>query len=206
MKTAILSLCALTLSAQTLTLTAPSPSVMQGMATTVTVTLAGASGANLTGLEWSLNSTGAIGTPVISAAANAAGKGIQCAAPTCVLIGLNAANVLSDNALTDGAMASYPLTVPLATPLGPLPLSLTSVLGVNASQLAAPVTAGAPAGILVVSRCDANGDGKTDINDVQAVVNAMLGKASCTLPNGACTLGTLEAVLQAALGTKACTL
>jgi hypothetical protein len=48
--------------------------------------------------------------------------------------------------------------------------------------------------------CDVNGDGVTNVADVQLEVNMALGINSCTNPSGVCTVVSVQRVVNAALG------
>jgi hypothetical protein len=50
------------------------------------------------------------------------------------------------------------------------------------------------------SPCDVNGDGATNVADVQLEVNMALGISSCTNPGGTCTVVSVQRVVNAALG------
>jgi hypothetical protein len=50
------------------------------------------------------------------------------------------------------------------------------------------------------SPCDVNGDGMTNVADVQLEVNMALGIGPCTNPSGACTVASVQRVVNAALG------
>ena len=50
------------------------------------------------------------------------------------------------------------------------------------------------------SPCDINGDGSTNVVDVQAEVNMALGIAACTNASGTCTIVSVQRVVNAALG------
>jgi hypothetical protein len=51
-----------------------------------------------------------------------------------------------------------------------------------------------------ISPCDVNGDGVTNVADVQLEVNMALGISSCTNPGGTCTVVSVQRVVNAALG------
>jgi hypothetical protein len=50
------------------------------------------------------------------------------------------------------------------------------------------------------SACDVNGDGSTNVADVQLEVNMALGISTCTNPSGACSVVSVQRVVNAALG------
>src|SRR5882724_3164943 len=50
------------------------------------------------------------------------------------------------------------------------------------------------------SPCDVNGDGVTNVSDVQIEVNMALGIGSCTNPSGICNVTSVQRVVNAALG------
>jgi hypothetical protein len=51
-----------------------------------------------------------------------------------------------------------------------------------------------------LSPCDVNGDGTTNVADVQLEVNMALGISPCTNPSGTCTVVSVQRVVNAALG------
>jgi hypothetical protein len=61
-----------------------------------------------------------------------------------------------------------------------------------------PAIAGAP--LPSLSPCDVNGDGMTNVADVQLEVNMALGISPCTNPSGVCTVVSVQRVVNAALG------
>ena len=50
------------------------------------------------------------------------------------------------------------------------------------------------------SPCDVNGDGATNVADVQLEVNMALGISPCTNPSGTCTVASVQRVVNVALG------
>jgi hypothetical protein len=51
-----------------------------------------------------------------------------------------------------------------------------------------------------LSPCDVNGDGVTNVADVQLEVNMALGISPCSNPSGTCTVASVQRVVNAALG------
>jgi len=174
MKLAILfSLTALALSAQPAINFAGTP-VKAGTPATITATLAGSSGANITALEFFVNlPAGVTAVSATPGIALGSGKQLTCQMTTgttifgCVVWG-------GISVLSDGGMASITFT----SPTGPVSVAPTGLLGANAAADSPGVTiaAGPPIGI-VTSPCDVNGDGKTDNTDVIAVITQALGAA-----------------------------
>jgi len=51
-----------------------------------------------------------------------------------------------------------------------------------------------------LSPCDVNGDGSTNIQDVQLETNMALKTIACTNPSGTCTVTSVQRVVNAVLG------
>jgi hypothetical protein len=75
-------------------------------------------------------------------------------------------------------------------------LSARQALGTKLHQLA--LAGGLPPP--TISPCDVNGDGMTNVADVQLEVNMALGIGPCTNPSGTCTVASVQRVVNAALG------
>lgn len=189
----------------TLTLTGPA-SALPGQAVTLTLTLAGTAGLNLSGFQFSLPPGSVLASPAVSPAGAAIGKGAYCGPAGCLDVGLSTATppVVSNNPLSDGAALSVQLTIGTAAAPGVLALPLSGLLGASTAGVAIPITSGPAYSIRVLSKCDANGDGVTDFKDVQSVVAALNAGSGCPLAGG-CTVVSLVTVLLAALG-GACSL
>lgn len=176
-------------------------------AAAVNVSLTGSAGLNIAALQLTLTlppGTSVVATP--GAASTAAQKTFTCGPPasgtnsvTCVAAGLNT-NAYADGDVADLALTFAPNgTVPAAyavVPSGPLSASLAAAV--------VATTTGAVVGIPVVNPCDITGDGKVDINDVQAQVVQVIGASACTtgdlVGQGKCDIVSTERVIDAALG------
>lgn len=193
--------------AQTLTLTGPA-STQPGQTVPLTLTLAGATGKNISGLQWStVPPTGLTVSSVTSGSMlGPVGKAVYCSANNqiCLAIGLSSTNVITNNPATDGTVASIQVAVATNAPTGATPIPLSGLFAADTGALNVAITSGAPYSILILSKCDANGDGTVDYKDVQAVLNGIFTPAACPLTGG-CTLQSLVAVLRAANGS-ACSL
>lgn len=184
-----------------LTVTGPA-NVQPGQTVTLNVSLAGSAGQNISGLQWTATpaSGGSLASTTLGAAGTATGKGLYCSTnnQTCVEPGLSSSNVITNQPMADGVVATVSLAVaPTAT--GTIQVPLTGLFGVSTTGLNVAMTGGAAYAIAVLSKCDANQDGKTDFADAVLVINALTGRGTCPL-SGGCTLMTLFSVLTAASG------
>jgi len=193
--------------AQTLTVTGP-PTAAPGSTFQIQINLAGTTGQNLADLEWSLPTGNGVtySAPTVTPGGAAAGKGVFCTTDnsTCVVVGLNqAANTVSNNAVSDGGLAVLSVTMP-ASITAPVPFTVSNLVGASTLGAAVPIIPGTLYTIPVPNKCDVNGDGKVDGLDVGIMLNALLGKGAC--PAGlTCNFASLIKVLIAATG-GACTL
>lgn len=84
-----------------------------------------------------------------------------------------------------------------------LNFGLSGTLGASLVGDAITVGAVAPFGFAVTSPCDWNGDGSTDVLDVQGVITAALAGGACTADldgDGKCTVIDVVRVTLAVLG------
>jgi hypothetical protein len=205
---AALAVLSCTLHAQpVLTVTGPS-SVSPGKATSLTFTLSGTSAANLAGIQWTITPQNGLtfGTPNASEQATAAGKGIYCSATTGICVFITPANaaptVLTNSTLTDGVVATLPVTFTSA-PSGTVSFPLTGLIAVSSAGSSTPINPGTPYSITVTSNCDYNGDGVVNYLDISAMISAIIGQTTCSASFAAgCSLTSVEAVIQAALGSS----
>jgi len=214
MKVLLLAILPAFLCAQTsLTLTGPAKTYPGGPPVTLTLTLAGSSGQNLAGLEWTLTApTGATLSNVTQGAASASATKTPYCNPAdtlCLLTGLSSTTppVITNAVYTDGVVASIELTFPSGTPIGPASIPLTGLLGASLSATSVSISSGPAYSINVTyNPCDVNQDGSVNYSDAELIVQAIIGSASCPATFSAgCSLDSLQAVLTAASG-GACSL
>lgn len=167
------------LSAQTsLTLTAPAAAVRPGQQVTVTLNLVGSTPA-AAGIVYFVNSPAGWtpGAITIGAAGTAASKQIKCSAVTsprgCAIYNL------SNNLIGAGILASIPYTVPATATPGQAQISLSSVTAASANASPVNITA-AVLNLNVLSRFDLNGDGSVNDQDMQPVLDQIIGTSSCS--------------------------
>lgn len=191
----------------TLTLNGPATVTQGTTSIPVSINLAGASGFNVTALQWTVGPPGtSITAPTPSPTATIAGKGAYCnvANSTCILLGLSSTNVVTNNPLVDGVIANITITIP-ANATGTLRFGLVGLLATNTSGAAVAISDGPDYSVTITgstptfSKCDVNQDGQINGIDVLTVVNAAMGKAACpaTLTAG-CSYGTAIVVHLAA--------
>lgn len=206
-RTLLLSLAfaAIGLAQTTLTLTGPA-SATAGASVPLTLSIAGTSGQNVSGIQWSIvGPTGlSVTSATITASPAALGKGLYCSAnnAVCLEIGDSSTSALSNNPWTaDGTIATFQVAVALNTPLGATTVPLSGLFAVSTTGSAITMTSGTAYTLTILqSHCDFNGDGKVDSTDVLAAINAVLGRASCPSILASCSLLTIWDVLQAANG------
>jgi hypothetical protein len=162
---------------QTLTLTGPA-TLRPGAIVPVVLTLANPP-ANLAALQWTLTLPCGTVTAVAGAASNLAGKTLYCNASstTCLTAGIGT------NLYATGAVATYSWTVPAFAVPGRVAISLAGLVGATLAGDNAPLT-GAEYNTLILARTDLNGDGKTDILDLQIMIQEILGGPAVNDQNG----------------------
>jgi hypothetical protein len=199
---ALFALTAIAAFSQQIALT--SAPVRPGATATITVTLSGSSG--VAAIQWFLPAQSGMAATV-GPATTAAGKSLACQVATvpslngvygCIVAG-------GANALSDGVLA----TITLPAPSSPVPLPLTSLLGVNAAgdSPGIPIASGTPLVLASLSRCDVNGDGRTDLLDIRNVIDQIEGVMPPSTDlngDGKTTLVDLQRVINAAVDGGTC--
>ena len=102
-------------------------------------------------------------------AANTAGKSITCNTTSgmCLEVGVNTGT------FSNGVVAVGTFVVPKQATAGPYSIALSNTLGANLAGSAVPITAG-PSASFTVGTFDLNGDGATDVLDLQLLINQIL--------------------------------
>lgn len=173
---AAILLLAFTLSGQTLNLSGPA-TVRPGQTVTMNVSLAAPS-VDLAAMQWSIalpsgyTATGA----TAGAASTAAGKALYCntASTNCLTVGVNS------SVYGAGVVVSYSIVVPAIAPPGTASVSmpgaapLIGVLGATLAGGSSPLTVGTAWTFQVLAPTDLNGDGKTDLLDLQILIQQIL--------------------------------
>jgi hypothetical protein len=154
---------------QTLTLTGPATA---RPGTVVAASLALTSPpASLAALQWSVTlPAGYTATAVAGAASVTAAKTLYCnpASTTCLTVGIN------NNVYAAGVAAVYSLTIPATAAPGPVSVPLSGLVGASLAGGNAPLTAGTAYSVLILAPTDLNGDGKTDVQDLQIMIQRIL--------------------------------
>jgi len=188
---AILLLLCASLSAQTLTLVGPL-TMRPGNTYGINVMLANPP-ADLAALQWSVALPAGYPASVWKCAnggaSAAAAKDLYCnsAATTCLTVGINS------NIYTAGVVAIYSLAVPAATTPGPIAIPLSGLVGATLAGDAASLTSGVLYNPVVLAPTDLNGDGKTDVQDLQIMIQRILE------PGALATVQDAQIVARAAL-------
>ncbi len=154
------------------TLTLSGPAAARNCATiTINVNLS-APGPDLAALQWSVGlPLGITPTAVAGPASVAAGKLIYCGTnSTCLLVGVNT-NVYP---AAGGVVASYQLVIPGQVPPGPLAIPLSGLVAASLAGDNVPLVSGPTYTVNVLARTDLNGDGKTDVQDLQILIQEIL--------------------------------
>lgn len=209
MKRTLLALlaCAAAGSAQQLTLSlsgAPGQ-IRPGTTVTIQAQLSGVGASSLAAWQAAVRSSaGGDWTVTAGPASTAAAKSLASAAQTsgdfmALAYGLNS------NIYADGAVAVFSLAIPANATPGTVTIQTSNVLGASLAGDAVPLTANTLSFVLAspLSRCDINGDGSTNVQDVSAMVSQVLGLAACSSDlnaDGRCTVVDLSRVISAALG------
>jgi hypothetical protein len=171
MKKLLLSaLFSLPLWAQSATLTLSCPNnVHAGSTLSCSVALSG--GSLPAGLQWTLATSSPVGAVVVTPAAAVASaqKNFLCnAANMCLLTGINA------NQIADGALATLSIPIPAGSGSRQMTLNLSATIGASLLGTALSATANPPVSVSVSSGCDINGDGQINDADVTAQQNGLL--------------------------------
>jgi len=198
MRLAIVPLFSALLAGQTLTLTGPA-TARPGQTIALNLTLSAPS-ENLAALQWTTAvPSGLTFTASAGAASNAAAKTLYCGMPTsqtCLTVGINS------NLYTVGVVATYQVTVPANALPGNVGIPLTGLVGAKLDGTAAVIVAGTPYFFGVLARTDLNGDGKTDVLDLQLMIQEILTGTVTNDQNGDGAVNVLDAqiVAKAAVG------
>ena len=205
MKTLLLVLCATAYGQTAPTLLISASPVRPGGTASLAITLSGS--ANIAALQWSMPTLPAGATVTAGFATIAASKSVVCqsnTAPsasgmTCIVYG-------GSTVLTDGVLATVtfpvPALVPQTTGSAVLTINLSGALGVNAAgdSPGIPITAASSYLVPVLSPCDINGDGKTDLLDVRNLIDQIEGvmaQTSDLTGDGATSILDLQRVVNA---------
>ena len=159
---------------QTLTLNLAGPTSFKASGSVVmNLTLSGASGQNISGIQFAIPAPGGVATVTAGPASTAASKTVSCAqsmtAPnplTCILIGLN------NTAYADGIVAVVSVALP-----NPLVQGITWTMPVvvaSTTGSAVTTTSSAP-----VNPCNITGSGTITANDVSASIASALTQNAC---------------------------
>jgi hypothetical protein len=170
-------LAALPASGQTLTLTGPA-AARPGQTIAVNLSLAGAAGIAAWQADFGLPA-GAAMSVAAGPASVAAEKTLYCRtdASRCLAVGINTL------IYSGGVVAVCQVTIPQGATPGPLPIALSGLAGATLAGDNAPLTAGAAYNLLILARTDLNGDGKTDILDLQIMIQEILSGPSGPVAN-----------------------
>lgn len=151
-----------------------SSTVRAGSSLTCSIALSG--GALPAGLQWTLGTSAPVGVVLVTpaVATTASQKSVACnAVNTCLVTGINA------NQIADGVLAILNIPIPAASSGQQMNLSLSGAIAVSLAGTAVTVSVNPPVSVSMFSGCDLNRDGKSDVVDVQIVINAARGLA-CT--------------------------
>ncbi len=206
--TALLLFCAAGAFAQQLTLSVLNQGqVRAGNTLQLQANLTGSTAATMAAFQINVRAT-IPGTWAVQAGttATAAGKTFTCAAPDaasqdfrCILAGMNA------NTIADGVVGTITLDIPASAPSGQVSIIPSNTLGASGAGDPVPLTANTLNFTLAspLSPCDLNSDGLTNVQDVQLIVNQILGLAAATTDldgDGKTTIIEFQRVANAANG------
>jgi hypothetical protein len=179
-----------------LTLTGPA-TVRPGQTIELELTTAGSG--EPAGLQWTLTlPAGFTAQTAAGSAAQAGEKTLYCSEDDslCLVVGLNS------NTIPNGKLARYAVLFAPETAKGQYALPLSGLVAGTAMAILAPVTSGPVYEIRVLARSDLNGDGATNILDLNLMLDQVLGRAACgddQNGDGKCDLIDLLAVIRGAL-------
>jgi hypothetical protein len=155
----------------TLTLTGPA-TARPGDVISVNMTLVNVS-QDLAALQWTaVPPSGYVTSVVAGAASNAVAKTLYCGLPAsniCLTVGIN------NTTYTQGVVAIYSLTVPATALPGTVAFPLSGTMGATLVGNASLVAPGTPYMFSVLAAVtDLNGDGRTDMADLQIAIQGIL--------------------------------
>lgn len=188
-----------------LNLIQPPGQVRAGSSIQIQAVLTGATGKSIAAWEGVIRSTsGGIWKAVDGPTAVAAAKQFSCAAVTgtgefkCLQAGIN------QNVLSDGVLGTYTLDIPVNATVGTITVVIGSTLGASLDGDGVPVTGNSVNFVLAspISKCDINGDGATNSQDIVLFTNQVLGLAACSSDldgDGKCTVIDLSRIINASL-------
>ena len=155
---------------QTLTLTGPA-TARPGTTIPVNLTLA-TPPASLAAAQWTVTlPTGYTATATAGSASTAASKTLYCKPDStlCLTVGVNT------NVYAAGVIANYQLTVPANASPGQVSIPLTGIVGAALDGSSAGLGAEVPFAFAVLAGTDLNGDGVTNVLDLQLMIQEILG-------------------------------
>ena len=183
----------------TLTLTGPA-TVRPGQQITLSLGEV-ATGGNPAGVQWAITLPGSgwTASATAGAATTAVSKTLFCnsVGTFCLIVGLN------PNTIANGPVAQYVVSVPANATTGTAQIPLSNLLSGNADGIFIPATSGPTYSVTVLALTDLNGDGKTDILDLQLLIPQIVGTSACSNDlNGDSKCDLLDALIliRAALG------
>lgn len=153
------------------------------------------------GVQWSLDLPPNVQAVVVPGdSAVAAEKTLHCtvAGTMCLLVGLNVTT------LAPGVLAKYTLAVPLDAAKGVHQIPLSGLVAGSAAAIVQPIVSGPVYAIRLLARSDLNGDGVTNMVDLQLMLDQVFGRAPCVddqTGDGKCDLIDLLAIVRDALGS-----
>lgn len=166
--------------AQAQTLNGGSGNALPGEPVTVPISLA-ANGSAISGLQFEvvIPAGQGVAQEIAGAASRQATKTVSCVTSAgvhrCIMFGLN------QTALADGPVVDLSFTTDAGF-VNAVNVTLANLAASDPAGAAVAITAGTPLSLLAGVPCpDPNGDGLTNILDVQLTVNAVLG-GQCTGP------------------------
>ena len=107
------------------------------------------------------------------------------------------------NTIANGPLAQYVVAVPANATIGAAQIPLSNLLSGTADGIFIPTTSGPTYSVTVLALTDLNGDGKTDILDLQLLIPQIVGTSACSNDlNGDSKCDLLDALIliRAALG------
>lgn len=205
---AVFLFSALSTFAQTLSLSVSPVSDLPGSTPTLTIAFTDSSpSSNIAGVQWTLTLPAGVtaGAAVAGASSTAGQKLISCNGLICLDVGSDNVTgfALNTTALTNGTLATIPLTVASTASAGQITIGAAYVAA-NAVPSAVTIPA-ASVTFTVLSKYDLNGDGLINAADVQIALAEALGQEPCTSPfnlvgDGKCSIMDVILEIEAALG------
>ena len=186
-----------------LTLTGPNGNVKAGSTVQLSVSVSGTTGFNVAAIQGSIILPGTFVSCAVGGASTAAGKSVDCGVSGGGSNLIFIASGINTNVYADGVVALVTVNIPVGAAGGATTVGLSNTLSASLTGDGVVTTPGVNFSLGITSQCDIDSSGTTDSTDVGLVKAAMLsGSNSIDLnKDGKTDVIDLQRVINAIGGT-----